>query len=328
MGTSEPMTTGMDERTLAFVDHVQSGGQVEADDWMPDEYRTMAIKFIEMHANSEIMGALPEREWISRAPSLRRKMSLTAKVQDEVGHGHMIYRVAEELGRSRDDMLGDLMRGRTKFHNVFHYPTKSWGDVAVIGSLVDGGAIITQTALLTTSLAPYARVMKRVCAEESFHQRHGEDLLLELASGTTEQREMLQDAVNRWWVPMMHFFGPKTPAEKDRLLFWRIKTETNETLRQRFFDRYVPKLWDLGISVPDPDLAYDPSAADGAGEWTWTEPSWEELRQIAAGNGPMTGTRLAWRIWMTDANSWARELMDEAHLDLTPNAPLTAGVGA
>lgn len=305
----------LDRRTADFVQHVQSGGQVEADDWMPDEYRTLAIKFIEMHANSEMMGALPEREWIARAPTLRRKLSLTAKVQDEVGHGHMIYRVAEDLGKSRPDMLADLLNGRTKFHNVFHYPTKSWGDVAVIGSLVDGAAIITQTALLTTSLAPYARVMKRVCAEESFHQRHGEDLLLELASGTPEQRDMLQEAVNRWWVPIMHFFGPKTPAEKDRLLHWRIKTETNETLRQRFFDRYVPKLWDLGITVPDEALSYDANTD----HWTWTEPSWDELREVAKGNGPMTATRLSWRIWMTDANAWARELMDLPRLEVASN---------
>ena len=307
--TAPPMTD--EERTEAFIEHVQDGGQIEADDWMPEEYRTLAIKFIEMHANSEMMGALPEREWIARAPTLRRKMSLTAKVQDEVGHGHMIYRIAEDLGKSRPDMLSDLLTGRTKFHNVFHYPTKSWGDVAVIGSLVDGAAIITQTALLTTSLAPYARVMKRVCAEESFHQRHGEDLLLELATGTPEQREMLQEAVDRWWVPIMHFFGPKTPAEQDRLLHWRIKTETNETLRQRFFDRYVPKLWDLGITIPDPDLSYDPDAD----EWTWTEPSWDELREVARGNGPMTATRLSWRIWMAEHNTWARELMDLPPID-------------
>ncbi len=318
--TSADTAEGVEARTAAFVEHVQSGGQVEADDWMPDEYRTLAIKFIEMHANSEMMGALPEREWIARAPTLRRKMSLTAKVQDEVGHGHMIYRVAEDLGKSRVDMLTDLMNGRTKFHTVFHYPTKSWGDVAVIGSLVDGAAIITQTALLTTSLAPYARVMKRVCAEESFHQRHGEDLLLELASGTPAQREMLQEAVDRWWIPIMHFFGPKTPAEKDRLLHWRIKTELNETLRQRFFDRYVPKLWDLGISIPDEALAYD-AAADS---WTWTEPSWDELREVARGNGPMTATRLSWRIWMSEANAWARELMDLPRLELTHPTPKAA----
>ncbi|AXV06044.1 Phenylacetate-CoA oxygenase, PaaG subunit [Euzebya pacifica] len=317
------LDTDLEQRTAAFVEHVQAGGTVEADDWMPDEYRQMAIKFIEMHANSELMGALPEREWISRAPTLRRKMSLTAKVQDEVGHGHLIYRVAEDLGKPRPEMLSDLLNKRTKFHNVFHYPTMSWGDVAVIGCLVDGAAIITQTALLTTSLAPYRRVMKRVCAEESFHQRHGEDLLLELGGGTEAQREMLQDAVNRWWVPVMHFFGPKTPAEKDRLLYWRIKTETNEELRQRFFDRYVPKLWDLGISIPDPALSYDPDAD----HWTWTEPSWDELRTIAKGNGPMTDTRLSWRIWMTDANSWARELMGEPRLD-TADSPALQGAGA
>ncbi|MGH3664615.1 MAG: 1,2-phenylacetyl-CoA epoxidase subunit PaaA [Egibacteraceae bacterium] len=294
-------------RTRQLNAHIDSGGMVEATDWMPDEYRQAALKFIEMHANSEIMGALPEREWIARAPSLRRKLSLTAKVQDEVGHGHMLYRVAEDLGKSREAMIADLIAGRTKFHNVFHYPTYTWGDVAVIGFLIDGAALVTQKALLSCSYAPYVRVLKRICAEESLHQRHGESLVLELCAGTDAQRQMFQEAVDRWWQPIMHFFGPPSKPDSDVLLHWRLKTRSNEQLRQRFFDTYIPKLWDLGISVPDDALAYD---AD-TGEWTWTEPDWDEFWQVVKGNGPMTETRLAWRRWMHDAHAWVREVMDE-----------------
>jgi ring-1,2-phenylacetyl-CoA epoxidase subunit PaaA len=290
-----------------FKARVDAGEKVEASDWMPEEYRSGALKFIEMHANSEIMGALPEREWISRAPSLRRKLSLTAKVQDEVGHGHLLYRVAEDLGKPREQMIADLLAGRTKFHNVFHYPTYSWGDVAVIGFLVDGAALVTQKALLDCSYAPYARVLKRICAEESLHQRHGEDLVLEMAAGTDAQRRMFQEALERWWVPIMHFFGPPSRAEGDVLLDYRFRTATNEELRQRFFDLYVPKLWDMGFEIPDPALAWD----GGRGEWAWTPPDWEPLRAIARGQGPMTQTRLAWRRWMRDANGWVREVMGE-----------------
>ncbi len=190
-----PTRDQMDARTAEFVDHIHGGGKVEATDWMPEIYRRLNLKFIEMHANSEIMGALPEREWIARAPSLRRKRSLAAKVQDEVGHGQLIYRVAESLGKPRSQMYADLVAGRGRFHNVFHYPTFTWGDVACIGFLVDGAAIVTQRALTDTSYAPYLRVMRRVVAEESLHYRHGEDILLALASGTDEQFAMLQEAV-------------------------------------------------------------------------------------------------------------------------------------
>ena len=294
------------ERTAEFKAHIDAGGMVEANDWMPDEYRESALKFIEMHANSEIMGALPEREWIARAPSLRRKMSLTAKVQDEVGHGHMLYRVAEDLGKSRDAMIADLIAGKTKFHNVFHYPTYTWGDVAVIGYLIDGAALVTQKALLESSYAPYVRVLRRICAEESLHQRHGEDLVLELCSGTPEQRQMFQEAVDRWWEPIMQFFGTPSAGRRDVLLEWRLKTKSNEALRQQFFDMFVPKLWDLGISVPDDKLAYN----EQSGEWDWTEPDWDSFWRVVKGDGPMTETRLAWRRWMHDAHSWVREAMD------------------
>jgi ring-1,2-phenylacetyl-CoA epoxidase subunit PaaA len=294
-----------EQRVAAFKDRVDRGEKIEATDWMPDEYREAALKFIEMHANSEIMGALPEREWIARAPSLRRKMSLTAKVQDEVGHGHMLYRVAEDLGKSREAMISDLIHGKTKFHNVFHYPTYTWGDVAVIGYLIDGAALVTQKALLDSSYAPYVRVLKRICAEESLHQRHGEDLVLELCSGTDEQRQMFSDAVNRWWEPIMHFFGPPSKPEKDLLLHWRFKTKTNEELRFEFFSLFVPKLWDLGISVPDDGLEYDHEA----GQWRWTQPDWSGFWEVVKGNGPMTETRLAWRRWMDESHAWVREVM-------------------
>ena len=295
------------ERTAAFKAHIDAGGMVEAGDWMPDEYRESALRFIEMHANSEIMGALPEREWIGRAPSLRRKMSLTAKVQDEVGHGHMLYRVAEDLGKSRDAMIADLIAGKTKFHNVFHYPTYTWGDVAVIGYLIDGAALVTQKALLESSYAPYVRVLRRICAEESLHQRHGEDLVLELCSGSPEQRQMFQEAVDRWWEPIMQFFGTPSTGRRDVLLEWRLKTKSNEELRQRFFDMFVPKLWDLGISVPDPALAYN----EDKGEWDWTDPDWDSFWKVVKGEGPMTETRLAWRRWMHEAHGWVREVMDQ-----------------
>ena len=295
-------------RVAEFKARIDAGEKIESTEWMPDEYRQAALKFIEMHANSEVMGALPEREWIARAPSLRRKLSLTAKVQDEVGHGHMLYRVAEDLGKSRDAMISDLLTGRTKFHNVFHYPTFTWGDIGVIGFLIDGAALVTQKSLLDSSYAPYVRVLRRICAEESLHQRHGEDLVLELCAGTDEQRQMFSDAVDRWWEPIMHFFGPPSNPEKDALLHWRLKVESNEALRQRFFDLFVPKLWDLGISVPDPELEYD----EAAGEWTWSEPNWDGFWEVVKGNGPMTQTRLAWRRWIHESHGWVREALAEA----------------
>jgi ring-1,2-phenylacetyl-CoA epoxidase subunit PaaA len=292
------------ERTAEFKARIDAGEKVEATDWMPDSYRQAALKFIEMHANSEIMGALPEREWIPRAPSLRRKLSLAAKVQDEVGHAQILYRIAEDLGKSREAMFSDLLAGRTKFHNVFHYPTYTWGDVAVIGWLIDGAALVTQRALLACSYAPYVRAMRRICAEESLHLRHGEDITLELCSGTPAQRRMFQEAVDRWWRPIMHFFGPPSDPARDVLLHWRIKTRTNEELRQEFLSTYVPKLWDLGITVPDPELRYDAER----GRWSWGDPGWEEFWRVVRGEGPMTATRLGWRRAVWEAHAWLRDV--------------------
>ncbi len=309
-------------RTEEFLERVHAGARVEATDWMPDAYRQANLKFIEMHANSEIMGALPEREWIARAPTLRRKRSLAAKVQDEVGHAHLIYRVAETLGKPREQMFEDLIAGRTSFHNVFHYPTFTWGDVAVIGFLVDGAAIVTQRALLDTSYAPYVRVMRRVVAEESLHQRHGEDITLALASGTDEQFAMLQEAVARWWEPVMHFFGTDVPADKDPMIHWGVKTRTNEESRQEFLSQYVPKLWDMGIEVPDPALRYDGQAK----VWHYTEPDWDRLMAIVKGEPtPATATRLWWRRLMRRHHDWVRQAITG---DAPPRDPATLQVTA
>ena len=293
-----------DARTEEFLSRIHAGHTVEPRDWMPDEYRRRNLRFIQMHANSEIMGALPEREWIARAPSLRRKRSLAAKVQDEVGHGQLIYRVAETLGADRRAMYADLVNGRSPFHNVFHYPTHSWGDVACIGFLVDGAAIVTQRALLHTSYGPYVRVMKRVVAEESLHYRHGEDVMLALAAGTDAQFEMLQEAVNRWWEPTMHFFGTDVAADDDPMIHWGVKTQTNETSRQAFLSQYVPRLWDMGVEVPDRALNWD----EAAGRWTYTEPDWDRLMAIVKGDPtPATATRLWWRKAMHDHHDWIRD---------------------
>src|SRR5260370_37378902 len=218
----------MDTREAEFLEYVQSGGQVETSDWMPDEYRAKLIKFIEMHGNSELMGVRPEREWILRAPTLQRKLALTAKVQDEVGHAQLIYRVAEDLGKPREQMLADLVDGKAKFHNVFHYPTKTWGDVGVIAWLVDAAAIISQKALLKCSYAPYARIMKKICWEESFHILHGRDVILAMVTGTPAQFELVQEALNRWWGPLMQFHGNPIPKEEDPMFQWRIKAPGKE----------------------------------------------------------------------------------------------------
>ncbi len=245
----------MAPRTEAeFLEYVQSGGLVETGDWMPDEYRARLIKFIEMHGNSELMGVLPEREWILRAPNLQRKLALTAKVQDEAGHAQLIYQVVADLGKPREQCLDDLISGKSKFHNVFHYPTKTWGDVGVIAWLVDAAAIISQKALLKCSYAPYARIMKKICWEESFHILHGRDVILAMVTGTPEQRELVQEALDRWWQPLMMFHGNPIPAESDPTYQWRIKSQQNEEARQQFLDGYVPQIWELGLTIDDPKL--------------------------------------------------------------------------
>jgi ring-1,2-phenylacetyl-CoA epoxidase subunit PaaA len=294
------------DHLAAFTARIAAGGKVEATDWMPDEYRQALIRFIEMHANSELMGVLPEREWIMRAPSLHRKLALTAKVQDEVGHAQLLYRLVEDLGKPRDQMMEDLLAGRTKFHNVFHYPTKTWADVGVIAWLVDAAAILSQKALLGTSYAPYARTMQRICWEESFHIKHGYDIVVTMAAGTDAQRAMLQDALNRWWGPLMQMHGPPTPPAKDKdLTVWRIKTRGNEELRREFLATYVPRVWQLGFTLPDPALRQNED-----GGWSYSEPNWDELRTVVTNHGPRSAERLAFRRTNYEQGAWVREALE------------------
>jgi ring-1,2-phenylacetyl-CoA epoxidase subunit PaaA len=287
-----------------FLEYVQSGGQVEQGDWMPDDYRSKLIKFIEMHGNSELMGVLPEREWILRAPTLQRKLALTAKVQDEAGHAQLIYQVVADLGKPREQCLEDLISGKAKFHNVFHYPTKTWGDVGVIAWLVDAAAIISQKALLKCSYAPYARIMKKICWEESFHILHGRDVILALMTGTDEQRELVQEALDRWWQPLMMFHGNPIAAENDPMFLWRIKSQQNEEARQQFLDGYVPQIRELGLTIDDPKLRKNDD-----GVWEYTEPDWDELKSVVTGHGPMTAERLEFRRMSRDETAWVRKVV-------------------
>jgi len=293
------------DRIDEFTRFVQKGGKIEAGDWMPDEYRRAVLKFVEMHANSELMGVLPEREWINKAPTLKRKLALTAKVQDEVGHAQLLYRVAEDLGKSREAMLQDLLDGKTKFHNVFHYPTYSWGDVAIIAWLVDAAAIQSQKALLDSSYAPYARTMQKICWEESFHIKHGYDMIVTMMNGTRVQKDMVQEALDRWWWPLVMFHGPPTPIEKDRALHYRIKAKHNGVLRQEFFAKYIPKIFELGLTLPDSDLHFDTEE----NLWKYTEPDWNELRTVVTGHGPKTEDRLNLRRIAYADTQWVRDVV-------------------
>jgi ring-1,2-phenylacetyl-CoA epoxidase subunit PaaA len=291
------------KRVEAFNRHVATGGKVEATDWMPDDYRVAVRRFVEMHANSELMGVLPEREWILRAPTLKRKLALSAKVQDEVGHAQLLYRVAEDLGKPREAMLADLLAGKTKFHNVFHYPTESWADVGIIAWLVDAAAIVAQQALRESSYAPYGRTMKKICWEESVHILHGRDVVLTMVNGTARQRALLQDALERWWGPLMQMHGPPTDPAKDRDLAWRIKNKDNETLRQEFLAVYVPRIREIGLKIPDPALRHDPDS----GRWRYTEPDWRELYAVVTGHGPRSRERLEFRRLRYAETQWVRD---------------------
>ena len=302
------------EKYIEFMEKVQSGVKIEADDWMPDEYRKALIKLISMHAMSEIMGALPEKEWTPKAPTLRRKLGIMAKVQDEMGHGQLLLRVTEDLikplGRNREDLMQDLLKGDLKFHNVFHMKTESWADAGLIGWLVDGAAIITQANMLDASYAPYARALKRICAEEVFHAQHGESIIMALAEGTDEQKEMVQDALNRWWPSLLMFFGPATAAttgssKQDTMQKFKIRKNSNEELRQYFFTKYIPRIHSLGLTIPDETLNYDKETDD----WTYQQPDWSEFKKIISGNGPMSKERIRLRQLSHDNNGWVREAL-------------------
>ncbi|RDI47981.1 1,2-phenylacetyl-CoA epoxidase subunit PaaA [Falsibacillus pallidus] len=303
-----------EDKLARFIAKIESGEKIEADDWMPDEYRMALIKLISMHGISEIMGALPEKEWVPKAPTLGRKLGIMAKVQDEMGHGQLLLRVTEDLmkplGKTREDLMEDLLTGRLKFHNVFHMEAPTWGDAGLIGWLVDGAAIMTQTNMLNASYGPYARALQRICAEEVFHAQHGEAIIMALAEGTDEQREMVQDAVNRWWPSLLMFFGPATASttgssKQDITIKYKIRTKTNEQLRQDFFSKYVPRILSLGLTVPDPTMSYDKEKD----EWTYAQPDWSEFKNIISNNGPKSASRLALRRTAHENNRWVREAL-------------------
>lgn len=297
------------KRVQEFVAHVQGGGLVEADDWMPDAYRKAIVSFIEFHANSEYMGALLERDWIPRAPTLDRKLALAAKVQDEVGHAQLLYRILEDLGRPMQSVIDDLLAGRTKFHWFFHYKARSWADVGVIAWLSDAASALAQADLAKGSYAPYRRALTKICWEEGYHITWGYDVVKSLMSGTAEQRRMMQASLDEWWMRIVAFNGPPTPPADDPNNWqWRIKSMSNAEMRQKFFNTYVKQVLELGLVIPDPLLAQDPATK----QWTYTEPDWEELKRFRLGQGPATLDWLSLRRTAREENQWVLETLAAA----------------
>ena len=288
-----------------FQERIDAEIRVEPNDWMPETYRRTLIRQISQHAHSEIVGMLPEGNWITRAPNLRRKAALLAKVQDEGGHGLYLYAAAETLGVSREELVDQLLTGRAKYSSIFNYPTLSWADIGVIGWLVDGAAIMNQIPLCRCSYGPYARAMIRICKEESFHQRQGYEIMLTLCRGTPAQKAMAQDALNRWWWPSLMMFGPPDSASthSDTSMQWKIKRFTNDSLRQKFVDATVPQGHHLGLVFPDPTLRFD----EASGHWQFGEIDWQEFRRVLAGDGPCNRERLAARRKASDDGAWVRE---------------------
>ncbi len=288
-----------------FQARVDAEERIEPNDWMPAAYRRTLTRQISQHAHSEIVGMLPEGNWLTRAPSLRRKAALLAKVQDECGHGLYLYAAAETLGSSREELVDQLLSGKAKYSSIFNYPTLTWADIGAIGWLVDGAAIMNQIPLCRCSYGPYARAMIRVCKEESFHQRQGYEIMLTLSRGTQEQKDMAQDALNRWWWPCLMMFGPPDAASlhSDTSTLWKIKRFSNDELRQKFVDATVPQARILGLSLPDPELRLD----EETGHWRYGEIDWSEFKQVIAGNGPCNRERLAARRKAHDEGEWVRE---------------------
>lgn len=288
-----------------FQDKIDNEIRIEPKDWMPEKYRQTLIRQISQHAHSEIVGMLPEGNWISRAPSLRRKAILLAKVQDEAGHGLYLYSAAETLGISREEMYDQLHTGKAKYSSIFNYPTLTWADVGAIGWLVDGAAIMNQVPLCRTSYGPYARAMVRICKEESFHQRQGFEALLHLSRGNEAQRAMCQDAINRWWWPSVMMFGPgddQSPHTAQSMK-WRIKRFTNDELRQKFVDVCAEQVKILGMTLPDPDLKWN----EARGHYDFGNINWEEFWNVVSGNGPCNKQRLDTRKRAWEAGAWVRE---------------------
>jgi len=290
-----------------FEAKIERGEKIEPQDWMPSEYRRQLIRMIEQHAHSEIIGALPEGTWITRAPGFKRKIALMAKVQDEVGHAQLLYSAAETLGKPRERMIDDLLTGKSKYSNVFNYPAVSWADTAVIAWLIDASAIINQVANSKGSYAPYCRALERICQEEAFHLKYGYDNVVTLATGTSTQRTMVQEALNRWWRPIMHFFGPPdvSSVHSEKLMRWKVKMASNDDMRQQFFNQYVPKIWELGLTVPDTELTKDAVT----GKWTYGDPDWAEFKRVINGDGPCNAERLAVRRAAEQNGAWVRNAL-------------------
>jgi len=288
-----------------FQDRIDAEERIEPKDWMPEAYRKTLVRQISQHAHSEIVGMLPEGNWITRAPSLRRKLALLAKVQDEAGHGLYLYAAAETLGVERDDLLDELHEGKAKYSSIFNYPTLTWADIGAIGWLVDGAAIMNQVPLCRCSYGPYARAMVRVCKEESFHQRQGYEIMLTLCRGTEVQKRMAQDALNRWWWPSLMMFGPSDADSKHtaQSMAWKIKRFTNDELRQRFVDVTVPQAEFLGLAVPDPELKWN----EERGHYDFGPIDWSEFWNVVKGNGPCNRERLDARRRAYDEGAWVRE---------------------
>ncbi|WP_158900424.1 1,2-phenylacetyl-CoA epoxidase subunit PaaA [Burkholderia sp. L27(2015)] len=305
-GVAAPDAAGADQPAqVRFDSRIAADQKIEPQDWMPEAYRKTLLRQISQHAHSEIIGMLPEGNWISRAPSLKRKAILLAKVQDEAGHGLYLYSAAETLGTSRDQLVDALHTGRAKYSSIFNYPTLTWADVGVIGWLVDGAAIMNQVPLCRCTYGPYARAMIRICKEESFHQRQGFDALLAMMQGTEAQHEMVQEAVNRWWWPVLMMFGPsdKESIHSTQTMQWGIKRISNDDLRQKFVDAAIEQAKVLGVTFPDPDLKWN----EARGQHDYGTIDWDEFWRVVNGEGPCNKERLATRVKAHEDGGWVRE---------------------
>ena len=304
-GTGVKSLEDMSPEERAFQARIDAGEKIEPKDWMPEGYRKTLIRQMGQHAHSEIVGQLPEGNWITRAPTLERKAILLAKVQDEAGHGLYLYCGAETLGVTRDDLTRDLLSGKMKYSSIFNYPTLTWADMGAVGWLVDGAAIMNQVPLQRTSYGPYSRAMIRICKEESFHQRQGFDIMMKMANGLPAQRKMAQDALNRTWYPALMMFGPSDAdsVHSAQSMAWKIKINTNDELRQKFVDQTVPQAEYLGLSIPDQHLGRDPET----GHYNFSQPDWDEFFDVLSGNGPCNVERLNARNKAWDDGAWVRD---------------------
>jgi len=304
-GPAEKGAADPPELLQAFQQRIDAEEKIEPRGWMPSGYRKTLIRQISQHAHSEVVGQLPEGNWVTRAPTLKRKLILLAKIQDEAGHGLYLYSAAETLGVSREQMIDDLLSGKAKYSSIFNYPTLNWADMGAVGWLVDGAAIMNQVPLCRCSYGPYSRAMIRVCKEESFHQRQGYEIMLKMAQGSPEQKQMAQDALNRFWWPALMMFGPsdKDSVHSAQSMQWKIKRFSNDDLRQKFIDATVPQAHYLGLTIPDPELKYN----EETGHWDHGEIDWQEFYQVIAGNGPCNRERLEARRRAHEEGAWVRE---------------------